>query len=156
MPKKSAGAIPHHKSQMIGEALPTVINTMPKTAPMGPSTYFRIPTPLTLFYLVAITLHQRCEPSWPNLHNHFPKRAWLKWTKFLTPKPPASRGEHTFSQATKECLKHSSEDPHKKFLWTRSNLSATATGMVNKERKVCRKTREGTLQESKSTTLRQI
>ena len=42
MPKKSAGAIPHHKSQMIGEALLTVINTMPKTAPMGPSTYFRM------------------------------------------------------------------------------------------------------------------
>ena len=43
--------------------------------------------------------------------------------------------EQTLSQATKEYLNSSSEDPHKKFLWILSNLSAADLRMVNNDRK---------------------
>ena len=62
-------------------------------------------------YFMPMTLLHRWEVSWPYLQSHFPNRAWLNDTKLRIPNPPNSRGKQTFSQATKEYLKHSVEEP---------------------------------------------
>lgn len=77
---------------------------------MSPSTISNAPAPLASPYLDAITWHHKQLTFFLNRHNHLQSKAWLNNPIFRIPKPPASTGKHTLSQATDGYLNSSSDD----------------------------------------------
>ena len=84
MPKKNARTIPHHKREMLSESVPPslIFRHNPKPWALVQALVHQLP--FLSPYFMAMTLHHRCEVSWPYLQSHFPNRAWLKGANFWT------------------------------------------------------------------------
>jgi len=68
------------------------------------------------------------------LQIHFPNRATLNSLILITPRPPASRDSHTFSQEAHASFLPSDPQPHRKSLCNFTIFFTTTEGILNKER----------------------
>ena len=103
-----------------------------KLTPLEPGTELEHQSPSSAPYLALITLLHSASFSYPNLHNHFPNNASVKYLKFQIARPPDWIGEHTLDQFTKWCLEFP-KPPPKKFHWSCSIQYAISPGIGKRE-----------------------
>ena len=118
MPKLNTKTLSRHIQHMTKETLRPLPNVLPHPTTMCSSNSFSAPATIAFPIFGGYELMpQVCVTSFPKHQSHFPSKSWLNNPILRIPKPFASTGHTTFSQATSEYLNTSVDLPHRKFLY---------------------------------------